>query len=304
MMDVVLPPGKYVIAMSGGVDSMVLLDMLRREPEIELTVAHFDHGMRADSAKDRQFVQQIAAVYKLPFVYEAGNLGAHASEATAREARYRFLRQVQQKSGAQAILVAHHQDDVLETALLNLLRGTGRLGLSSLRSQNDILRPLLHIPKQEILAYAKAQALAWHEDLSNQDERYVRNYIRHTILPRFSKVQQAQLLAYIRKARELNDELDYVLTNALHAQPTRDQLDRRWFSMLPYTVSTEVLAAWLRSHGVRSFDKKLIHQLVVAAKTLSPGKQRDVNTTFVLRITKDVLYLTRQPLRKNRSGHV
>lgn len=297
-------PGKYVVAVSGGVDSMALLDMLCRKPGLELIVAHFDHGIREDSALDQKMVRQIAHKYNLPFMDGAAKLGPNASEAVARDARYNFLHKARKATGARAIITAHHQDDVLETAIFNLLRGTGRLGLSSLRSRSDIVRPLLHVPKQEILAYAQAHQLHWREDTTNQDQRYTRNYIRHTIMPRFTPRQRERLLQHITRARRLNDALDHALTNALHMQPAYSQLNRQWFISLPYAVSAEVMAAWLRARTIRNFDQKLIHQLVVAAKTLPAGKQRDINTSFVLRITKDMLYLTRRPLRKNSNGHV
>jgi tRNA(Ile)-lysidine synthetase-like protein len=304
MMNIVIPPGKYVVAVSGGVDSMVLLDVLRRAPGVELAVAHFDHGMRADSGADRQFVQAAAQSYDVPFYSEAGHLAADAGEAAARTARYAFLQRAQQKTGARAIITAHHQDDVLETAILNLLRGTGRLGLSSLQSRDSLLRPLLPYTKQEILAYARSQELAWREDSTNQDERFLRNYIRHTILPRSTPAQRSQLLEHITNAAQLNAELNELLAQALHMQPASDQLDRAWFVMLPYAVSAEVFTAWLRRHGIRDFDRKLVAQLVVAAKILPPGKQRDVNAHHILRITKDMLCLTPRALRKNSGSHV
>src|SRR6266542_1461422 len=149
-MKVRVSPGKYVVAVSGGVDSMVLLDLLRQKPKLELVVSHFDHGIRPDSEEDRRLVQRIARAYGLPFVYARGNLGPKAGEALAREARYAFLRRVQQEQGAKAIITAHHQDDMLETAIMNLLRGTGRRGLSSLKSREGLLRPLLNWTKKDI----------------------------------------------------------------------------------------------------------------------------------------------------------
>ena len=184
-MDVSLKPGKYVVAVSGGVDSMVLLDLLKDQPHLKLIVAHYDHGIRPDSAKDRQLVQDVAAAYHLPMVFENGKLGSTASEATARQARYEFLERTRQTHSARAILTAHHQDDVLETAIINLIRGTGRRGLTALSSQPLIIRPLLHVSKADIRAYAEKQQLKWHEDSTNQDEKYLRNYIRRNWLPQF-----------------------------------------------------------------------------------------------------------------------
>src|SRR5487761_779794 len=132
-MNIKLAPGKYVVAVSGGVDSVVLLHILAGIPNNELVVAHFDHGVRPDSVADRQFVQDLAVPLNFPFEFAEGKLGAKASEALARAKRYEFLRATQRKHQAAGIVTAHNQDDVLETAIINILRGTARRGLGSLR---------------------------------------------------------------------------------------------------------------------------------------------------------------------------
>ncbi len=87
-MNITVQPGRYVVAVSGGVDSMVLLDLLRQKPDLHLIIAHFDHGIRGDSTEDRHLVQQIAHTYDMPFVYDEGHLGSQASQATARSGNY------------------------------------------------------------------------------------------------------------------------------------------------------------------------------------------------------------------------
>jgi tRNA(Ile)-lysidine synthase len=290
-MKVPIRPGKYVVAVSGGVDSMVLLDVLRQKPKLQLIVAHFDHGIRPDSAEDRKLVQRIAASYGLPFVYARGNLGARASEALAREARYTFLRKVQKDQDAEAIITAHHQDDMLETAIMNLLRGTGRRGLSSLKSRQDLLRPLLDWTKKGIREYAEEHDLVWSEDGTNDDERYLRNYIRHHILTRFTKQGREALAQHIKQARKVNDEIDELLDMDLAAQPAANELNRAWYLQLPYAVATEMMAAWLRRNGVLQFDRHLIERLAVAAKTARPGKLADVNSRHIVQFTKDRIKL-------------
>lgn len=185
MKAVLASPGSYVVAVSGGVDSMALLHLLRKNPGLDLVVAHFDHGIRDNSSEDRKFVQTFAKANGLKFVYEEGNLGAGASEARARDARYKFLHKTVEDTGSAAIVTAHHQDDVLETAIINLLRGSGRKGLTSLGNRPGIERPLLSVPKRDLVAYAKDQGLRWREDSTNQDLDYLRNYVRHRLLPRF-----------------------------------------------------------------------------------------------------------------------
>ena len=284
-MDISVRPGHYVVAVSGGVDSMALLHMLRQQPGVKLTVAHFDHGIRMDSAEDRRHVEAVAWMHSLPFVYDQASLGPNASEAAARKARYDFLRRVRQATGARAIITAHHQDDALETATINLIRGTGRKGLTSLGEHHDLHRPLLHVPKPEIIAYAQQHGLEWREDSTNLDQRYLRNYLRQTIMPKLNDKQRHQLLRMIKKQHEINREIDMRLTTILHRQSEGGKIDRRWFNMLPHDVATEVMAAWLRAHNITDFDSKKLERLVVKAKTMSGGKTLDVVKNTKVHIT-------------------
>src|SRR5882672_395858 len=185
-MKLTVAPGKYVVAVSGGVDSMVLLDLVSQLPVLSLVVAHFDHGVRPDSIEDRQLVEQTAKTYGLPFVYDTAALGPSASEDAARRARYAFLHKVRTEQGAQGIILAHHQGDVVETMLLNLIRGTARRGLSSLQSTSELVRPLLNNTKSELQQYAEQQGVAWREDSTNTDPKYLRNYLRQHIIPKLS----------------------------------------------------------------------------------------------------------------------
>lgn len=292
-MDLVLPtPGSYVVAVSGGVDSMALLDMLRRQAGLELVVAHFDHGIRGDSAEDRKLVQNFAESNGLKFVYEEGRLGGGVSEAKAREARYKFLRKVMQDTGSAAIITAHHQDDVLETAVINILRGSGRKGLTSLGNQADLLRPLLRVPKRELVAYAQYQGLRWREDSTNRDEAYLRNYVRRRLLTRFDDEDRARLWQLITDLSVTNRELDTLLAKQLRAQPVSGTLDRQWFNHLSHAAAREVMAAWLRLHGSRGFDSKTLERLVVAAKVAAAGKTFPVQAGINLHVRADHLALT------------
>lgn len=277
-MELRVEPGVWVVAVSGGVDSVVLLDMLQRQRHyngkpITYVVAHFDHGIRSESANDRRFVQQLADKYGLPFVYEQAQLGSHTSEATARAKRYEFLEKVRQSTGARGLITAHHLDDALETAIHNIIRGTGRRGMTALKSTSDIQRPLLHISKQQIKDYARSRGLRWHEDATNADVKYLRNYIRHRLLQRFPSGKRAQLAILIDDMRAVNDELDNAIAGLLHTQPHHHVLDRKWFIMLPHDVAREVVYAWLRAHDIQNLDRKTIERLVQAIKV---GKAKQV----------------------------
>jgi tRNA(Ile)-lysidine synthase len=279
-------PGRYVVAVSGGVDSVVLLDILAKKGQraesakqskpsqpLQLTVAHFDHGVRPDSKADRLLVAQLARSYGLPFVYAEGNLGPETSEDKARRARYEFLRRVQKQTGADGIITAHHMDDALETATHNLLRGTGRKGMASLKSVDGIVRPLLHLPKQHLIDYATMHELPWHEDSTNQDMRYRRNYIRHRLLPALKTASPEgyeRLKVLIRRQHDLNEAIDRDLQAILHLQPHVTTLRRADVISLPHNVARELVGEWLRRNGQRQFNRKHLERATMAIKTGQP----------------------------------
>lgn len=290
-----LKPGHYVAAVSGGVDSMVLLDLLSRlhkakDSGVRITIAHFDHGIRDDSREDRQLVQEAAKEHGMPFVYAEGHLGKDTSEALARSARYEFLRSVQNHAAAEGIITAHHLDDSVETAVLNMMRGTGRKGLSSLNNLNNgIHRPLLHVPKHSLKSYAEANGLTWHEDSTNQNQDYRRNYVRHSILKKAklkSPSDYHRFVALLRRQRELNHAIDLQLELLLHLQPDRSSLRRRDVIALPYRVATELVAEWLRHNGKRQLSRWLVDRLTVAIRTAQPNTDLLLDSTSKVSFSK------------------
>lgn len=317
-MDISVKPGTYVVAVSGGVDSMVLLQLLmqasyqlsakgsqlsgKKRSKINLIVAHFNHGMRLDSALDRQLVQEAARQYGLQFVYDEGRLGSGASEEAARKARYKFLRTVQQTANASAIITAHHWDDALETAIINMIRGTNRRGLSALRSKSGLLRPFVddEITKAQIVEYAQQHNIQWNEDSTNIDTRYLRNYVRMVLLPRFDGLAKQELSDLVRRAGNLNDQIDQLIGEILATQPMSNQIDRLHFIGLPHAIAREVVAAWIRAEGIPNIDAYAIERLVAACKTFRPGKSADISAGWSIKVEKTILTLTR-PTRSHIS---
>lgn len=291
MQTIKVPSGKYVVAVSGGVDSITLLDLLSHVRDLQLVVAHYDHGIRQDSNLDAQFVAKIAKKYGLDFYCETGKMGQYASEASARKLRYEFLNNIMTQINARAIITAHHQDDLLETVILNVLRGTGRRGLSSLQSTALLVRPLLSTTKQELIDYANQHKLKWHEDPTNQNAKYTRNYIRHTLIPKMTLDQRAYLLNISKATFELNDTTDQLVSNILQKNLSDHKLDKHWFNTLPHQLSRELLIGWLRSEGITEYDSRRIEQTVVRAKTLPPNRSIDVNADYRLQISNNKLAL-------------
>jgi tRNA(Ile)-lysidine synthase len=285
-----LPAGRYIVAVSGGVDSVVLLDMLQRQTDLELIVAHFDHGIREDSHKDCLLVEQLAKHYDLAFIHEEAKLGPRTSEETARQARYAFLSKALRKYQAVAIVTAHHQDDSIETAIINLLRGTNRRGLSSLRSTATIKRPFIAIPKADLVKYAQEHHLSWHEDSTNLDNSHLRNLVRHqlTLSPEANK---QKFLALIQSEAEVNDEIDAIIDDLLSQHLQTKGLDRGWFIALPYNVSKDILARWLSSAGISNLTRQRVGQLTTKLKTTATGKRLDINDNQTIIIGQHYLAL-------------
>ena len=269
-----LPVAKYVVAVSGGVDSVVLLNILAKNSDHQLIIAHFDHGIRPNSADDATFVSELSEIYGLPFETRRVELGPDASEELARAKRYEFLEEVVKKYQADAIVTAHHQDDVIETGMINILRGTGRHGLTSLKSRPGIVRPMLYVPKQDIIEYAKQNNLQWHEDSTNLETKYLRNNIRHNVVSKMDVPQKKHWVSIVDEMYKLNEKLDTEIQNLLRRGLHKNQLvlNRAWFSMLPHDISREVIVAILRRAGAKEIDRKTVERLTIQIKTLKPGK--------------------------------
>lgn len=297
-MKIDIEPGRYVVAVSGGVDSVVLLHLLLSsfelpDPKYELVVAHFDHGIRPDSEQDRIFVQDLAKKYGLEFEYKREDLGPDTSEEVARDRRYKFLNEIKQKTGAKAIMTAHHADDLLETAVFNMLRGTKRRGLSSLKSA-EIIRPLLPYSKNQIIEYAKSNKLAWVEDPTNQQLMYSRNKIR-AFLNSLPAQDKQKLNDLVMHSSDRNELIDGILAE-LFEQGYTDQnhsFDRKFFSSLPHNIATEILVLWLAKIGA-TYDKKLIEKLTNNLKTLKPGTKVDINKDYYFELSLDQIGLKRR----------
>ena len=264
----------YVIAVSGGVDSVTLLHMMNRLPGHKLVVAHFDHGIREDSASDAAFVQALAKQYNLPFESRREPLGAGASEDKARTRRYEFLRSVAKKYDGQ-IVTAHHSDDAVETIAINVQRGTGWRGLAVLDS--DIARPLLDMSKEELVNYAQRRKLEWREDSTNASEVYLRNRIRKTIAT-LSADEKRQLLALRAHQKNAKKEIDTEVRRLIGDGPN---YSRYFFTHIPKQVAVECLREVV---GAR-LTRPQLERALLAIKTASPGSIYEAGAGVSLRFT-------------------
>lgn len=263
---------KLVVAVSGGVDSVVLLDMLVRAGQDGLVVAHFDHGIRDDSAADARFVEGLAVSYGLSFEMRREELGSAASEELARTRRYVFLQEVADKHGAQ-IATAHHMNDIAETVAINLTRGTGWRGLAVL-DRDTITRPLLGKTKQELIEYALEHQLEWCEDSTNSSDAYLRNRLRR-------KITDDTLVRELATLRDKQVEIKDKISEEMMAIVNDGPYSRYFFAQIEMQIAVECLRMVTHARLTRPQAERLL----LAIKTQKAGSQYDAGSGIKVRFT-------------------
>ncbi len=262
-------PGRLVLGVSGGIDSMTLLALLAREraggPDVEVVAAHFDHGVRGPAgAEDGRFVEAVGAVWGTRVERGAGDASARAREggrgpmAAARELRYEFLREVAEDEDAWAIATAHQRDDRVETVLFRITRGASIDGLGGPRAIDEwrgtpVIRPLLPFSRAAIAEWAGRADVPFREDPSNVDSRYPRSRLRHEVLPLLRELNPRIDAAIVRlsdlasmDAAYLRAETDALLDRASISRGEREwELDASALAHAPEALLRRaIIAAW------------------------------------------------------------
>jgi tRNA(Ile)-lysidine synthase len=211
---------KVLLAVSGGIDSVVMLDLFRRS-DFQFGMAHCHFHLRGhESDEDERFVKQLSRRYKSQYHVTHFNTETYAREnklsiqMAARELRYNWFEEICDQYGYTHVATAHNQDDVIETFLINLGRGTGIRGLTGIKPKSGrIIRPLLYASRSEIKQYADKCAIAYREDSSNLSVYYTRNKIRHEIIPLFEEINPSFRSSLVETIRKLNDIEDIYLNS-------------------------------------------------------------------------------------------
>ncbi len=265
-----------ILAVSGGIDSVVMLHQMKDDPGV--LVAHFDHGIRPNSAEDCAFVERLAKEYGKPFACERAHLGKNCSEAAARTARYAFLRRLAEENGGK-IYVAHHADDIIESITINLLRGTGWRGLAPMQSE-DIERPLKNLTKADIYRYATEHDLSFRQDQTNTEDDYLRNRVRERLRD-LSKDAKAQLLELYRAQCMLKTAIDALVDEEIATlEPAR--LPRDLFAA---PESIELLRELLARRDIH-LTRPQLSKALDAIRDFAPGKKFSLDRSHFLVVNK------------------
>jgi len=248
--------------------------LLQKKRQFSLHIAHMNYHLRGkDANTDESLVKETATRLSLPYTTISGK-SKNTDEEALRDLRYAFFEKTRIEKKADAILIAHNQDDQAETLLMRLLRGSGLLGLSSMKAKNGhIIRPLIEIGRDDILQYLEERQISFREDKSNTDLRYFRNNIRHTLLPFLEKNFQPRIRKILAETASILGEdyavLEKIETNfSIKQTPTSKEFSRKDILCLPQALMARELRTLLRPLlGRKNTDKKLIEELLKAIKS-------------------------------------
>lgn len=257
---------KLLLAVSGGLDSMVLLHLFQ-ELSYDIAIAHCNFQLRGvESFGDQKFVQDYAEANKIPIFVTQFDTEAFAkdyklsTQVAARELRYNWFYELLETEKFDYILTAHHADDNLETFLINLTRGTGLEGLTGIPVQNDrVIRPLLFLSRQEIENYAKANNIQWREDSSNASDKYVRNKIRHHLIPVLKELNPHFMTSFLKTEGYLQESLAMVEDAAIMiyqqvASEVENQIHFNLNKLLQLPNYQSYLYQWLKEYGFTAWE--------------------------------------------------
>ena len=277
---------------------MAMLDMAcRRFSPEEIIVAHFDHGIRANSAEDAKFVRRVAEEYGIEFRGGRAELGAGASEAEAREERYKFLTTVAGEVGGE-IWTAHHLDDLVETVMINFLRGTGWRGLAGL-GRGGARRPFLEtemfyepMDQAAIFEYAAKRHLRFREDPSNSWNEYLRNRVRQKLNNLLSFEQKLGIYKLWQEQLTIREEVDAGVVGIL---PEDGWFERKWFQELDIDeggrkVALEILRAATIRAGV-SATRPQLEDFRLAILNYKSGKSFNLPGDKLVKLEKEKFLL-------------
>lgn len=304
--------GRVLCAVSGGLDSMCLLDYMARQRGFSVAAAHFNHQLRgAEADRDEGFVRDYCAQRRIPFVSGSGDVRAFAEkeglsiEEAARRLRYDFLKESAERNGADAILTAHHADDNAETVLLSLIRGTGSAGLAGIpQVRGNICRPFLRIPRAELAAYAAAHDIPHVEDSTNADPgAAARNALRGTVMPVLRQLNPkcveniARTSAILREESDALESMARGLTEQARELPDGVAIPCMMLMDMPNAVAERTILQLMAQVAGHRKDLTAAHVLAVLELARGRGEEVSLPYGMTARRKKYTLEITRRSAR-------
>ena len=280
---------KKILAVSGGVDSMVMLDMAAKcFPAEELIVATFDHRTRENSGDDARFAYTAGTERGLDARLGIARSDSCSikSEEVARLIRYRFLLTLAEKERAE-IWTAHHLDDLVESIAINIIRGTGPRGLAAL-SRPGIRRPFLDgtfgkvFDRRDILKYAAENKIIFRQDQSNVSDMYLRNRVREKTF-NMSYKKKIEIYELWQEQKTIMHEIDEIIECLI---PEDLRFEREWFNDLDENIAIEILRAGLLRAGI-SATRPQIRDFLDAIKTYESGKKFNLPGNKLVKINRN-----------------
>lgn len=290
---------KLLVATSGGLDSMVLVHLFQKL-NFNFVLAHCNFQLRnLESDDDQKFVTNYAKQHNIPCFtvkFDTKNYSeTHklSTQVAARNLRYDWFNEILIQEKLDYIITAHHADDVVETFMINLSRGTGLEGLTGIPSQNgNIIRPILPFSRKEIENYASENQLQWREDSSNASDKYVRNKIRHHIVPVFKEINDSFLQSFQNTLDHLNQQQSLVADAVLMVYEKVVSEEKKYLKinisiLLQYKNYKAYLYQWLHKYGFTAWND--VYDLVHSQS----GKQI-FSENYVLLKDRDYLLLSQK----------
>ena len=291
-----------VLALSGGVDSMVLFNLLL-DCGFKVVIAHVNHHKRDESLIEEIYISNLAKELNCPFevlhyYHEKDNF-----QSEAHQARYEFFYEVLKKYNASSIITAHHYQDNLETILMNIIKGSniyGYAGIKEITNYNDalVIRPLLSANKSDIYKYAEENNIKYFEDSSNESDDYLRNRIRHHVIPLLESENPSLSSSVTNFSNQLFDAFSYIRNKSIdYVNKHNNKIEINSFINLALIEKKDIINYICDSHGILSSDNK-INDILNLIDSNRPNLVYDLNKEYQFIKSYDICYISKKEIKQ------
>lgn len=286
---------KIVVSVSGGIDSLVLFNILKKL-KLDLIVVNFNHQQRKESIVEANYLKKLCKKDKIPFEYFILDIDKSENfQSVASDLRKKHLISVAKKYNTDVIVTAHHLNDLAETILFKLSRGSNLLGYAGMQQsyrKNGVffIKPLLYITKDEIKDFAKKENIKYFLDKSNLNLKYTRNKIRINVIPHLINDNPAFLNKIIEFNKSLSNAFNYIRRKTFEFLDGSSSFQNSKFSLLDKALKTDVIAFLLEEHDLNITTEK-IYMILEFLKSSGPNARLDLGNNLELIKAYDTVYI-------------